>query len=182
MSSEMPHIAEAETVGNVEGNMGGAVMRGAVAPPESQTTSRRKGARRNLGDLWPPTTTLVAAGLGGKPERAKPRRQAGGVGRLHSTEEASNKADPVGGGERGGKAAGRREGASRRMPRTQRRVRHVTGAASLRAGGEWAAQAPNSGRVRPSTGARSAPRSYPTGGGAGHSAPLPDQLPLAVAR
>jgi len=150
----MPHVAEAETVGNVEGNMGGAVMRGAVAPPESQTTSRRKGARRNLGDLLSPAAASAVAGRAGKLERASPTRVARGVGRLRSTEEASNKADPVGGGERGGKAAGRREGTSRRMPRTQRRVRHVTGAAGLRAGGEWAAQAPNSGRVRPSTGAR----------------------------
>src|SRR5215217_4829062 len=150
----MPHVAEAETVGNVEGNMGGAIMRGAVAPPESQTTSRRKGTRRNLGDLLSPAAASAVAGRAGKLERASPTRVARGVGRLRSTEEASNKADPVGGGERGGKAAGRREGGSRRMPRTQRRVRHATGAASLRAGGEWAAQAPNSGRVRPSTGAR----------------------------
>src|SRR5215213_6358436 len=119
----MPHIAEAETVGNVEGNMGGAVMRGAVAPPESQTTSRRKGARRNLGDLLSPAAASAVAGRAGKLGRASPTRVARGVGRLRSTEEASNKADPVGGGERGGKAAGRREGASRRMPRTQRRVR-----------------------------------------------------------
>ena len=92
MSSEKPDLAEAKAVGNAEGNMCGAARRGAVALPESKTTSRWNGTRRNLGDLWPPTTTLVAAGLGGKPDRAKPRRQAGGVGRLHSTEEASNKA------------------------------------------------------------------------------------------
>ena len=69
MSSEMPHIAEAETVGNVEGNMGGAVMRGAVAPPESQTTSRRKGARRNLGDLTSPIPVSAVLGHDGKSKR-----------------------------------------------------------------------------------------------------------------
>src|SRR5215217_2384936 len=171
----MPHVAEAETVGNVEGNMGGAIMRGAVAPPESQTTSRRKGARRNLGDLLSPAAASAVAGRAGALGRASPTRVARGVGRLRSTEEASNKADPVGGGERGGKAAGRREGASRRMPRTQRRVRHVTGAAGLRAGGEWAAQAPNSGRVRPSTGARCGKAARrDLWGRCRYSAPLPD--------
>ena len=35
----------------VEGDMCGAVMRGAVAPPGSETRSCRKGTRRNLGDL-----------------------------------------------------------------------------------------------------------------------------------
>src|SRR5215210_2334770 len=107
-------------------------------PPSTATTTQESGLRENR------TSRLS--------ERTEEGRKPDLL-RLY-TEEASNKADPVGGGERGGKAAGRREGASRRMPRTQRRVRHATGAASLRAGGEWAAQAPNSGRVRPSTGAR----------------------------
>src|SRR5215210_6339962 len=107
-------------------------------PPSTATTTQESGLRENR------TSRLS--------ERTEEGRKPDLL-RLY-TEEASNKADPVGGGERGGKAAGRREGASRRMPRTQRRVRHVTGAAGLRAGGEWATQAPNSGRVRPSTGAR----------------------------
>ncbi len=48
-------FAEAEAVPNVEGNMCGVVMRDAVAPPGSETTSCRKGTRRNLGGLvWPP--------------------------------------------------------------------------------------------------------------------------------
>ncbi len=93
MSSEKPDLAEAETVGNVEGNMCGAARRGAVALPESETTSRWKGTRRNLGDLRPPMTAPAVAGLGGKLDRAKPHRKAGGVGRLRSTDEASNKAD-----------------------------------------------------------------------------------------
>src|SRR4051794_32389606 len=37
-----------------EGNMCGAAMRGPVALPGSEATSRKKGTRRNLGDLvWP---------------------------------------------------------------------------------------------------------------------------------
>jgi hypothetical protein len=94
LSSEKPDVAEVEAVGNAEGNMCGTAKRGAVALPESKTTSRWNGTRRNLGDLWLPTSALAAVGLGGKPDRAKPRRQVGGVGRLPSTEEASNKADP----------------------------------------------------------------------------------------
>ena len=70
LSPEMPHVAEAETVGNVEGNMGGAAMRGAVALPGSEATSRRKGTRRNLGDLLPPTAALVVVGRVGKLVRA----------------------------------------------------------------------------------------------------------------
>ena len=51
MSPERQNIAEAETVDDVEGNMCGTVMRGADAPPGSETTSRSKGSRRNLGCL-----------------------------------------------------------------------------------------------------------------------------------
>lgn len=51
LSRESQKIAEAETVSNVEGNMCGAVMRGADALPWSKTSSRTKGSRRNLGDL-----------------------------------------------------------------------------------------------------------------------------------
>ena len=143
----MPDVAEAEAVGNVEGNMCGTAMRGAVALPGSETTSRRKGTRRNLGDLLLPAAALADPGRGGKLSRAKPPRKAGGVGRLHTTEEAPNKADHVGGGGCGGKAAGRGEGKLRRMLRTQRRTKHVTEAASLRAGGAGAGQIPNLGRV-----------------------------------
>ena len=50
LSHEM-QVAEAETVGMVEGNMNGPVMRGAVALPRSKTQSRSKGSRRNLGGL-----------------------------------------------------------------------------------------------------------------------------------
>ena len=53
LSRESIHIAEAEAVSSAEGNMCGAVMRGAVALPWSKTPSRTKGTRRNLGGLVP---------------------------------------------------------------------------------------------------------------------------------
>src|ERR1019366_4858786 len=55
----------------------------------------------------------------------------------------------VSGGDGGGKAAGRREGERRRMPRAQYRNRHVTEAASQRIGGVHTRD-----HVRPSIGAR----------------------------
>jgi hypothetical protein len=51
LSLEIHKIAEADPVISIEGNMRGTVMRGAVTPPGSKTTSRRKGMRRNLRDL-----------------------------------------------------------------------------------------------------------------------------------
>jgi hypothetical protein len=93
LSHEMNDDAGAEAFVSVEGNMCGAVMRGPVALPGSEATSRTKGTRRNLGDLLPPTAAPAVVGWVGKLARASPIRKAGGVGRLHSTEEASNKAD-----------------------------------------------------------------------------------------
>src|SRR3954449_11147026 len=136
--------AGAEAVQSAEGNMSGAAMRGTVALPGSETSSRTKGSHRNLGDLLLPEVATAASGQGGKLSRAKPPRKAGGVGRLHSTDEAPNKADHVGGG---GKAAGRGKGKLQRMLRTQRRTKHVTEAASLRAGAAEAIQVLNPGRV-----------------------------------
>jgi hypothetical protein len=147
LSHEMSFNAGAEAVQSAEGNMSGAAMRGAAALPGSETSSRTKGSRRNLGDLLSPAAAQAVPGRGGKLSRAKPPRKAGGVGRLSSTDEAPNKADHVGGGGCGGKAAGRGEGKLRRMLRTLSRTRHVTEAASLRAGGAGAVQAPNLGRV-----------------------------------
>jgi hypothetical protein len=66
LSREREQVAEAETVRNVEGNMCGAVMRGADALPRSETPSRTKGTYRNLGDL-----TVGRAACGG----AGPRRE-----------------------------------------------------------------------------------------------------------
>ena len=147
MSHERSCNAGAEAVQSAEGNMSGAVMRGTAALPGSETSSRTKGSRRNLGDLLSPAAAQAAPGRGGKLSRAKPPRKAGGVGRLRSTDEAPNKADHVGGGGCGGKAADRGEGQQRRVLRTLSRIRHVTEAAGLRAGGARAVQAPNPGRV-----------------------------------
>ena len=51
MSHEISNVAEAETLGTVEGNMCGIAMREAIAPPGSKATSRPKGTRRNLRGL-----------------------------------------------------------------------------------------------------------------------------------
>ena len=50
LSRESSNPAEAEAVSVAEGNMCGTVKRGAVALPWSETPSRTKGTRRNLGD------------------------------------------------------------------------------------------------------------------------------------
>ena len=60
----------------------------------------------------------------------------------------------IGGGDGGGKVAGRGEGKLRRMPRTQCRIRHVTEAASPRIGAAWVPNTPKADHVRPETGAR----------------------------
>jgi hypothetical protein len=54
LSHEILEVAGAEAVATAEGNMCGAVMRGTVALPGSEATSRMNGSRRNLGDLTPP--------------------------------------------------------------------------------------------------------------------------------
>lgn len=51
LSPEMRKLAEAETLGDVEGHACGAVKRGAVVLPGSKTSSCPKGLRRNLGGL-----------------------------------------------------------------------------------------------------------------------------------
>src|SRR3954453_20453156 len=50
-SHERSDIAGAEGFHSLEGNMCGAVMRGADALPGSKATSRAKGSHRNLGGL-----------------------------------------------------------------------------------------------------------------------------------
>ena len=80
----MSFNAGAEVVQRAEGNMSGAVMRGTAALPGSETSSRTKGSRRNLGDRLSPVAAQAASGRGGKLSRAKLPRKAGGVGRLHS--------------------------------------------------------------------------------------------------
>ena len=51
LSRERYNFAEAEAVNRAEGNMCDAVMRGVDALPWSETPSRTKGLRRNLGEL-----------------------------------------------------------------------------------------------------------------------------------
>ena len=53
LSRESSNPAEAETVSVAEANTCGTVKRGAVALPWSETPSRTKGTRWNLGGLVP---------------------------------------------------------------------------------------------------------------------------------
>src|SRR3954467_6253620 len=55
---------EAEALRTAAGNMHGTGMRG--APPESETSSRRQGSCRNLGDLRPPAAAKAVPGRFGK--------------------------------------------------------------------------------------------------------------------
>jgi len=64
------------------------------------------------------------------------------------------KPSDIGGGDGGGTAAGRGEGELQRMPRTHRRNRHVTEAASPRIGAAWVPNTPTADHVRPETRAR----------------------------
>ena len=113
-------IAGAEAVGSAEGNTNGAVMQGAATLPWSRTPSRWKGSRRNLGDLTSPAAAAADTGHVGKSRRRSRR------GRGEESDGCIVPVKPrtmpahVGGGDGGGKAAGRREGEQRRMPRTQR--------------------------------------------------------------
>ena len=75
---------EAEALRTAAGNMRGTVMRGTVAPPESETSSSRQGSCRNLGGLLSPAAALAVPGRIGKLERATPVRKTGEVGRPHS--------------------------------------------------------------------------------------------------
>ena len=69
LSHEMRNVAGAEAVVEVEGNMCGAAMRGTVALPGSEATSRMKGSRRNLGDLTPPAVAKATPGRDRKSRR-----------------------------------------------------------------------------------------------------------------
>ena len=134
MSCEMQNIAGAETFDDVEGNMCGVAMRDAVAPSGSKTPSRAKRQCRNLGDLaWP---TIAEAVLGR--DRKSRRRSCRGTGEESDGPivpvKRSNKPAMSGGGERGGKEPGRREGGRQRMLRTLCRSKHATYVARLRIG------------------------------------------------
>jgi hypothetical protein len=71
LSHEILEVAGAEAVATAEGNMCGAVMRGTVALPGSEATSRMNGSRRNLGDLLPPAAAEAVPGRAGKLEESK---------------------------------------------------------------------------------------------------------------
>lgn len=73
LSREREKAAEAETVRNVEGNTSGTAMRGAGALPRSETPSRTKGTRWNLGDLRSDRAAQAAPVRGGK-ARSRSRR------------------------------------------------------------------------------------------------------------
>jgi len=141
--------AGAETVQRVEGNMSGSVMRGPVALPGSETSSRTKGTRRNLGDLISPTAAQAAAGHDGKSRRRSRR------GRGEESDDCIVLGKPrtkpisrIGGGDGGGKAS------------SDARTGHRAGSCvnpKLRAYGSkhaWAAQAPTFDRARPPAGAQ----------------------------
>ena len=73
MSHERINVAGAEAFVSVEGNMCGADMRGPVALPGSEATSRKKGPRRNLGDLTLPMAAQAVRGRDGKSRRRSRR-------------------------------------------------------------------------------------------------------------
>ena len=75
MSHERYLNAGAEAVLNAEGNMSGAAMRGTAALPGSETSSRTKGTRRNLGDLISPAAATASRGPRREVEETKPSRK-----------------------------------------------------------------------------------------------------------
>ena len=52
----------------------GPLLRGPVALPGSEATSRKKGARRNLGDLLPPAVAKAPGQAGKLDERSRSGR------------------------------------------------------------------------------------------------------------
>jgi hypothetical protein len=154
LSRERYKPAGAETVENVEGNMLRTVMRGATALPWSKTPLRSKGTRRNLGDLMPPAVATAIPGRFGKARsRSRIGRYEESDGRIVPMKPRTTPADRR--GRRAWREGGRsKEGRRPTMPRTQRRNWHVPDGQRPRIGTIWAAQAPNAGRVGPSTRAR----------------------------
>jgi hypothetical protein len=73
LSHERNNVAGAEAFVDVEGNMCGTVMRGPVALPGSEATSRKKGSRRNLGDLILPMAAQAVRGRDGRSRRRSRR-------------------------------------------------------------------------------------------------------------
>jgi hypothetical protein len=134
---------------------------------------------RNLGGLMPPAAAKRSRAIWGSSIEQSP------TGRHEESDDCivprkpRTKPSDIGGGDGGGKAVGRRKGASLRMPRTQSRNRHVTAAAYPRIGDVWAVQAPKTDHVRPSTGARcvSSARRDLCGGERGNPPPYRDSSP-----
>src|SRR3954469_635369 len=148
------YVAGAEAVKGAEGNMCGAAMRGPVALPGSEATSRKKGTRRNLGDLvWP----AVACAIPGR-DRKPRRRSCRGTGEESDgsivLEKPSNKAVRSGGGEGGGKGPSRRKRSMLKHAPDTAPASAVTRGADPRIEPKWAFQAPNVDHVRPPTRAR----------------------------
>ena len=118
LSHEILEIAGAEAVATAEGNMCGAVMRGTVALPGSEATSRMEGSRRNLGDLvWPAVACRSRAATGSRGDEAVEEQTRSSDGCVVPMKHRT-KPTEIGGGDDGGKAAGRREGKLQHMLRT----------------------------------------------------------------
>ena len=73
LSHENQDVAGAEAFVSAEGNMCGTAMRGPDALPGSEATSRKKGPRRNLGDLTLPMAAQAVRGRDGKSRRRSRR-------------------------------------------------------------------------------------------------------------
>ena len=116
-------IAEAEPVGNVEGDMSGPGMRGAVALPWSKTPSRTKGSRRNLETSSGPQSHEAIPGRGRKARSRSCRGTGEGSDEPRSTDEAPEQGREERrrrawreGGSVGGMADGRRRSGRRTGP------------------------------------------------------------------
>ena len=143
LSHENHEVAGAEAVAIAEGNVCGAVMRGTVALPGSEATSRTKGSRRNLGDLRLPAAAKAVPGRFGKARsRSRTGRSEESDGSIVPMKPRSRPRGAAAEGVEGRDPAGRR-GRCRRMPRTQSRIKHVPRGIGPRVDTVWAAQAPN---------------------------------------
>jgi hypothetical protein len=124
-----------------------------LAQSETPCTWRRP-LYKNLGGLMLPAGAMaLRACRGSSTERSPPGRHEESDGCIVPMKPRT-KPSNIGGGDGGGKAADRRKGEQRRMSRTQRRIWHVTEAASPRIGAVWVPNTPKADRVRPSIRAR----------------------------
>ena len=109
MSHERNNVAEAETLGTVEGNMCGIAMRDAVAPPGSKgpITSERSASEPERSHVWPQAAEPTGPHREG--EEPKPMMH-GHENRLrHSSNEAAEQGRATGGGGGGAKGGGQGE-------------------------------------------------------------------------